>query len=163
MLPEAATPPAAPRAFAGLMLFRNPAFRLAVGCTALIQGAHAAYYGFAALFWRSQGLSDTVIGLLIAEGIVAEILLFARGRRLVERLGPAGLTACAARLGVALVDHGVRAAAAGAGGGATGSRRDIRHAASVGHAGPEPFCPDRAGGDGAGAARGAGLWGADRV
>lgn len=95
-LPEAATPPAAPRAFAGLMLFRNPAFRLAVGCTALIQGAHAAYYGFAALFWRSQGYSDTVIGLLIAEGIVAEILLFAKGRRLVERLGPAGLTACAA-------------------------------------------------------------------
>jgi PPP family 3-phenylpropionic acid transporter len=95
-LPEAATPPAAPHAFAGLMLFRNKAFRLAVGCTALIQGAHAAYYGFAALFWRTQGLSDTVIGLLIAEGIVAEILLFARGRRLVERLGPAGLTACAA-------------------------------------------------------------------
>jgi PPP family 3-phenylpropionic acid transporter len=95
-LPEAATPPAAPRAFAGLLLFRNPAFRLAVGCTALIQGAHAAYYGFAALFWRSQGLSDTVIGLLIAEGIIAEILLFARGRRLVERLGPAGLTGCAA-------------------------------------------------------------------
>jgi PPP family 3-phenylpropionic acid transporter len=99
-LPEAATPPAAPRAFAGLILFRNPAFRLAVGCTALIQGAHAAYYGFAALFWRSQGLSDTVIGLLIAEGIIAEILLFARGRRLVERLGPAGLTACAAAASV---------------------------------------------------------------
>ena len=95
-LPEAVTPPAAPRAFAGLRLFRKRAFRLAVASTALIQGAHAAYYGFAALFWRSQGLSDTVIGLLIAEGIIAEILLFARGRRLVERLGPAGLTACAA-------------------------------------------------------------------
>ena len=99
-LPEAATPPAAPRAFAGFMLFHNPAFRLAVGCTALIQGAHAAYYGFAALFWRSQGLSDTMIGLLIAEGIVAEIFLFARGRRLVEHLGPAGLTACAASASV---------------------------------------------------------------
>lgn len=99
-LPEAATPPAARHAFAGLMLFRNPAFRLAVGCTALIQGAHAAFYGFAALLWRSQGISDTVIGLLIAEGIVAEILLFARGQRLIERLGPAGLTACAAAASV---------------------------------------------------------------
>jgi MFS transporter, PPP family, 3-phenylpropionic acid transporter len=78
------------------MLLRNPAFRLAVGCTALIQGAHAAFYGFAALFWRSQGISDTVIGLLFAEGIVAEIFLFARGRRLIAWLGPAGLTACAA-------------------------------------------------------------------
>jgi PPP family 3-phenylpropionic acid transporter len=95
-LPEAATPPAAPHAFAAIKLLRNRPFRLAVASTALIQGAHAAYYGFAALFWRSQGLSDTVIGLLIAEGIVAEILLFAKGRRLMERLGPAGLTACAA-------------------------------------------------------------------
>jgi PPP family 3-phenylpropionic acid transporter len=95
-LPEAATPPAAPHALAGLQLFRSKAFRLTVGSTALIQGAHAAYYGFAALFWRSQGLSDTIIGLLISEGIIAEILLFARGRRLVEHLGPAGLTACAA-------------------------------------------------------------------
>jgi PPP family 3-phenylpropionic acid transporter len=100
VLPEAATPPAARHSFAGLKLFGSKSFRLAVGGTALIQGAHAAYYGFAALFWRSQGLSDTVIGLLIAEGIVAEILLFARGRRLVERLGPAGLTACAAAASV---------------------------------------------------------------
>lgn len=95
-LPEARTPPAASRPLAGLMLFRNKPFRLAVGCSALIQGSHAAYYGFAALFWRSQGLSDTVIGLLVAEGIIVEILLFARGRRMIERLGPAGLTACAA-------------------------------------------------------------------
>jgi PPP family 3-phenylpropionic acid transporter len=99
-LPEARTPPAAPHAWAGLALFRLPAFRLAVGSTALIQGAHAAYYGFAALLWRSQGLSDTVIGLLIAEGIIAEVLLFARGRRLIERLGPAGLTGCAAAASV---------------------------------------------------------------
>jgi PPP family 3-phenylpropionic acid transporter len=99
-LPEARTPPAAPHAFAGLALFRLPGFRLAVAATALIQGAHAAYYGFAALLWRSQGLSDTVIGLLFAEGIIAEVLLFARGRRLVERLGPAGLTGCAAAASV---------------------------------------------------------------
>jgi MFS transporter, PPP family, 3-phenylpropionic acid transporter len=96
LLPETSTPPAQPRPFAGLMLLRNPAFRLAVCCTALIQGAHAAYYGFAALLWRSQGISDTVIGLLIAEGIIVEILLFVRGHSLGEKLGPAGLTACAA-------------------------------------------------------------------
>jgi PPP family 3-phenylpropionic acid transporter len=77
-------------------LFSLLQFRLTVAASALIQGAHAAYYGFAPLFWRAQGYSDTLIGLLIAEGIVAEILLFARGRKLVERLGPAGLTACAA-------------------------------------------------------------------
>jgi PPP family 3-phenylpropionic acid transporter len=96
LLPEAQVPRAAARPLAGLRLFLLPPFRLTVAASALIQGAHAAYYGFAPLFWRAQGYSDTLIGLLIAEGIVAEILLFARGRKLVERLGPAGLTACAA-------------------------------------------------------------------
>ena len=96
LLPEADLGASRARGFGGWELFRNPAFRLAVACTALIQGAHAAYYGFAPLLWRSQGLSDQTIGLLLAEGIVVEILLFWRGRRLIERLGPSGLTACAA-------------------------------------------------------------------
>ncbi|OJW24334.1 MAG: hypothetical protein BGO51_07935 [Rhodospirillales bacterium 69-11] len=108
-LPDAATPPATPRAWAGLALFRLPGFRLTVAATALIQGAHAAYYGFITLFWRAQGYSDRTIGLLIAEGIVIEILLFARGRHLVTRLGPAGLTACAA--GASLLRWTVTAAA----------------------------------------------------
>jgi MFS transporter, PPP family, 3-phenylpropionic acid transporter len=96
LLPEAARAPAAPRAWAGLRLLANRPFRLVVLASALIQGAHAAYYGFAPLYWRAQGFSDSVIGLLVAEGIIAEVALFAWGRRLVERLGPAGLTACAA-------------------------------------------------------------------
>ncbi|HVC59510.1 MAG TPA: MFS transporter [Acetobacteraceae bacterium] len=96
LLPEAVVPRTAARPLAGLRMFALPPFRLTVAASALIQGAHAAYYGFAPLFWRAQGYSDTLIGLLIAEGIVAEILLFARGRKLVEHLGPAGLTACAA-------------------------------------------------------------------
>jgi len=99
-LPEAASPPAAARAWAGMALIRNPGFRVTVMASALIQGSHAAYYGFAALLWRSQGLSDTVIGLLLAEGIIVEILLFVKGRRVIERLGPAGLTGCAAAAAV---------------------------------------------------------------
>ncbi len=71
-------------------------FRLALLASALIQGSHAAYYGFASLHWRAAGIPDGVIGLLIAEGIIAEIALFIWGRGLVERLGPAGLTAIAA-------------------------------------------------------------------
>jgi len=95
LLPEVATR-GAPRAFAGLYLLAHRPFRLAVIASALIQGAHAAYYGFAPLFWRAQGMSDAVIGLLMAEAIVAEVALFAWGRPLIERLGPAGLTAFAA-------------------------------------------------------------------
>jgi MFS transporter, PPP family, 3-phenylpropionic acid transporter len=96
LLPQTAGTPGARRSLAGLHLFANRPFRLTVLASALIQGAHAAYYGFAPLFWRAQGLSDGMIGVLIAEGIVAEVALFAWGRRLIERLGPTGLTACAA-------------------------------------------------------------------
>ena len=76
--------------------FRSRAFRATLGATALIQGSHAAYYSFAPLLWRQAGIPDTVIGLLIAEGIVAEVALFIWGRAWVERLGPARLTALAA-------------------------------------------------------------------
>ena len=77
-------------------VFRNRAFVLSLIATALIQGSHAAYYSFAPLHWRAAGLGDTAIGLLIAEGIVAEIALFLWGRRLVTRLGAAWLTGLAA-------------------------------------------------------------------
>ncbi|MGI4952128.1 MAG: MFS transporter [Janthinobacterium lividum] len=76
--------------------FRSPGFRWALLATVLIQGSHAAYYGFATLHWRAAGIGDTTIGLLIAEGILAEVALFLWGKRLIERLGPPGLTACAA-------------------------------------------------------------------
>ena len=100
ILPEAATRPVSAHPLAGLRLLGHRPFRLIVLASALIQGAHAAYYGFAPLFWRRQGFSDSTIGLLIAEGIIAEVALFAWGRRLVERLGPPGLTACAAAASV---------------------------------------------------------------
>lgn len=72
------------------------AFRATLLATALIQGSHAAYYAFASLHWRSAGISDGMIGLLIAEGIIVEVALFVWGRRLIEWLGPSRLTALAA-------------------------------------------------------------------
>ena len=77
-------------------LFHDRAFVLALLATALIQGSHAAYYAFAPLHWRAAGIGDTTIGLLVAEGIVAEIALFVWGRGLVQRLGAARLTALSA-------------------------------------------------------------------
>ncbi len=56
-----------------------------------LQASHQVYYGFGTLYWRSLGLSDTTIGWLWAEGVLAEILLFWQGRRLLARLGPLGL------------------------------------------------------------------------
>ena len=80
----------------GAGLLRLPALRLTVAASALIQGSHAAYYAFAAIYWRAAGLGDGVIGLLIAEGIVMEVVLFTWGGRWVARMGPARLTAFAA-------------------------------------------------------------------
>ncbi|MBL6455357.1 MFS transporter [Belnapia sp. T6] len=80
--------------------FRDPAFRWLLPLSALIQGSHALYYGFATLHWQAAGLSSGVIGLLWGEGVVVEVALFLWGRPLVERLGPAGLAGLAALAGV---------------------------------------------------------------
>ncbi len=80
--------------------FREPAFRWLLPVSALIQGSHALYYGFATLHWQAAGLSSGVIGLLWGEGVVVEVALFLWGRRLVERLGPGGMALLAAAAGV---------------------------------------------------------------
>ncbi len=94
LMPEA--PHVAPVPQERLSPFRLPAFRLAVLASGLIQGAHAAYYSFAALRWRAAGIPDGIVGLLIAEGVIAEVALFVWGRGFVERIGPGRLTMLAA-------------------------------------------------------------------
>lgn len=79
---------------------RLPAFRLLLLLSALIQGSHALYYGFGSIHWAAAGHSATVIGLLWAEGVVAEVALFLWGRGLADRLGPVGLSLLAAGAGV---------------------------------------------------------------
>ncbi len=93
-LPEPAR--AAPVSRRATGLLRSRALRLTIAASALIQGSHAAYYGFAAITWRRAGWSDSVIGLLIAEGVVMEVVLFVWGGGWVARMGPARLTAIAA-------------------------------------------------------------------
>ena len=93
-LPRPPPNDAAPRRLTVAPLGRS--FRFALVATALTQGSHSAYYAFASLHWRAAGISDAVIGVLIAEGIVAEIALFVWGGRLVTWLGPARLTGIAA-------------------------------------------------------------------
>ncbi|MBE7185339.1 MAG: MFS transporter [Methylobacterium mesophilicum] len=60
----------------GVMLLKNRAFLFLVLAVAAIQGSHAFLYGFASIFWRSQGLSDSIIGALWALGTLAEVVLF---------------------------------------------------------------------------------------
>jgi PPP family 3-phenylpropionic acid transporter len=43
--------------------------------TGAIQGGHAAYYSFSAIYWSQEGISEVTIALLWAIGVFAEVLL----------------------------------------------------------------------------------------
>ena len=75
-------------------------FWLFVASGAALQSSHQLYYGFGTLYWRELGFADPVIGVLWAEGVVAEIVLFWYSARLVARLGPLGLMALGGIAGV---------------------------------------------------------------
>lgn len=68
-------------------------FWIFIATASALQASHQVYYGFGTLYWRSLGISETTIGWLWAEGVVAEILLFWQGRRLLAGFGPVGLMA----------------------------------------------------------------------
>lgn len=91
-LPELPRP--APAAAAQLALPRARAALIAgILAAALVQATHAPLYAFGSVNWKAQGLSLTVIGCLWATGVVAEIVLFHFGTRVLRRLPPAGLLA----------------------------------------------------------------------
>lgn len=102
-----AVAPAAPRQGAMLALLREPAFVLFLLATGLLQNSHAVFYGFGTLEWRAAGIDDRVIGLLWAEGVIAEIVLFACAPAVTRRLGVTGLFLVAAAAG--LVRWGITA------------------------------------------------------
>jgi PPP family 3-phenylpropionic acid transporter len=88
-------------AASGIMaLLRRPDFLCFMAAAGLGQASHGAYYTVGTLHWEAAGLSPTVIGLLWAEGVVAEIVLLALGRPLADRLGPAGMLALAGAAGL---------------------------------------------------------------
>ncbi|CAA7620392.1 3-phenylpropionate MFS transporter [Magnetospirillum sp. UT-4] len=82
-------------------LLGSSVFLLFATASALNHASHTVYYGFATLSWKQAGISDSTIGLLWSEGVLAEIVLFAFSGRAVARFGPAGLLLAAAGCGVA--------------------------------------------------------------
>ncbi|MDD9339223.1 MAG: 3-phenylpropionate MFS transporter [Providencia heimbachae] len=69
-------------------------------CVTLLQGAHAAYYGFASLFWKEAGYSDLVIGNLWSLGVVAEVIVFMLSHRLFRRWSARNLLLLSAFCGI---------------------------------------------------------------
>ena len=81
-------------------LMRQRVYVLMLTGLGLMQGAHAVYYAFSAVHWREAGYPAAVIGALWAEGVVAEILLFALGAGFAAKLGLRRLIFFAAAGGV---------------------------------------------------------------
>ena len=74
--------------FAPLKVLQDKRFLIFIAASALIQASHSVYYAFGTINWKTQGYSETIIGLLWAEGVVAEIIIFIFGTRLISILGP---------------------------------------------------------------------------
>lgn len=100
-LPDTRTEPAPRRRRAFWLLARQPVMLRFLGAMALLSSSHAVVYAFGTLYWRQAGISDRIIGLLWAEGVIAEILLFAVGSAVVRRIGPTRLMLIAAAGGLA--------------------------------------------------------------
>jgi len=82
-----ALPPRAPL----MSLLKNRVFLLFIAATTLIHASHGVFYGFSTLHWTAAGHDKATIGLLWAEGVLVEVLLFAFGAKFVQRVGPVRL------------------------------------------------------------------------
>lgn len=91
-------PPAASVQGGGALL-RDPGFLAIIVAAALIQGSHAAYYGFASITWQAFGLNGLTIAGLWVLGVLAEIVVFALSPRF--SLAPALLVVIAGLSAVA--------------------------------------------------------------
>ena len=56
-------------------LVGDPVFMTAIFAVGAVQAAHAFQYGFSALLWKGQGISEAVTGQLWAFGVVVEVAL----------------------------------------------------------------------------------------
>ena len=79
-------------------LLRDGAFLAIILASALIQGSHAAYYGFSSISWQAAGLSGLTIAALWGIGVIAEIIVFALSPRFT--LSPAMMVVIGALAGV---------------------------------------------------------------
>jgi PPP family 3-phenylpropionic acid transporter len=83
-----------------LAILRDRPFLGFVAIASSLQASHAVFYGFSTLHWRGAGYDATLIGALWAEGVIAEVVLFAISKKLLTRLPPLSLLALAAAAGV---------------------------------------------------------------
>ena len=70
------------------VLLRNPGFLWLVAATGCLQAAHAFYYAFSTIIWKSQGLSSATCGYLWAVAVTGEVVFMSLGESFRRRIGP---------------------------------------------------------------------------
>jgi PPP family 3-phenylpropionic acid transporter len=100
LLPDTRVEAATIRLSAIWRLFTHPTFVLLMLASALLQSSHLVVYIFGTLHWRHAGIGESMIGVLWAVGVIAEVLLFAIGARMTARLRPGGMFILAAAAGI---------------------------------------------------------------
>ncbi|WP_337264601.1 MULTISPECIES: 3-phenylpropionate MFS transporter [unclassified Serratia (in: enterobacteria)] len=81
------------------LLTEGPVWRFLL-CVTLLQGAHAAYYSFASIYWQEAGYSAATIGYLWSLGVVAEVIIFASSNFLFRRWNARNLLLLSALCGL---------------------------------------------------------------
>ncbi|XNM60286.1 3-phenylpropionate MFS transporter [Escherichia coli] len=71
-----------------------------LACVCLLEGAHAAYYGFSAIYWQAAGYSASAVGYLWSLGVVAEVIIFALSNKLFRRCSARDMLLISAICGV---------------------------------------------------------------
>lgn len=79
-----------------LAVWRMPGIKRFLLIVALLQGSHAFYYGFSALYWQQQGYATSTIGYLWGLGVLAEIVVLALNGRWFSRFSARYLLALGA-------------------------------------------------------------------
>lgn len=92
-LPDFRSAPSSPESKPFRQVISDRTFLIFIAATVCVQGSHALYYSFGTLNWLRIGLEEGVIGLLWAEGVVAEVILFVFAADAIRKIGPARLIA----------------------------------------------------------------------
>ncbi|RKF17779.1 3-phenylpropionate MFS transporter [Alginatibacterium sediminis] len=69
-------------------LLQRPSIVKFIVVVALIQGSHAAYYAYSALYWKSIGFSESIIGYLWGAAVIFEMGMMVYGQKLFSRWNP---------------------------------------------------------------------------
>ncbi len=81
-------------------LLRNRNFLIVMLAAGLGQASHAFLYGFGSIHWQAIGFGGTLIGILWAIGVIAEIILFQFSKEILQRMNPTSMIALGCAGGV---------------------------------------------------------------